>query len=82
LSMNTLPVLLMFHVRSASDHSPGNLCRYAKGRLRSHKWMWGAFSPPYVWWNSIVVLSDTFHDNWPHWMDRNSYTSTIQTLLE
>jgi hypothetical protein len=29
-----------------------------------------------------VVGGMSFHDNWPHWTDRNPYTPTTQTLLE
>lgn len=42
LSMNWLPVLLVFPTLPAPSQTPGHLCRYAKGRLRSYKWIWGA----------------------------------------
>jgi len=38
LSMNRLPVLIVFAACAALDHSPGNVCRHAKGRLSSCKW--------------------------------------------
>lgn len=41
--MRGLPILLVFPARPAPDHSPGNLCRYAKGKCRTCKWEWGAW---------------------------------------
>jgi hypothetical protein len=38
LSMNRLLILFVFPTCTAPDHSSDNLCRYAKGRLRSQKW--------------------------------------------
>jgi len=38
LSTSGLLILLVFPAHPAPDHPPGNLCRYAKGSLFSHKW--------------------------------------------
>jgi hypothetical protein len=66
LSMNELPVLLMFRACPVPDHSPGNLCRYARGTLRSCKWMWGALPG----WFMSYFISINPHVSWhPYHLD-------------
>jgi hypothetical protein len=36
----------------------------------------------YIYVYIYIYILNPFHDNWPHWTDRNLYTPTIQTLVE
>jgi hypothetical protein len=43
----------------------GNLCRYAKGRLRSYKWMWGALLCEMIsYFTSITAHVSCTHTSW------------------
>jgi len=54
--------ILMFLACSTLDHSPVNLCRYAKGRLRSSYWMWGTLPGLHIQKVLPTVLSSSEYE--------------------
>ena len=62
---NTLSVtlsILMFRACSTLDHSPGNPCRYAKGRLGSNYCMWGALPGLHMQKVLLTVFSSSEYE--------------------
>jgi hypothetical protein len=54
--MNVLPLLFVFSAHPSPDLTPGKLCRYAEGRLRSCKWKAGALLGYLIFINSHISL--------------------------